>query len=112
MDYAPGKLPKKGYPNYETVVFHIIKALNSDRYVDAAILQCTNRLFSDVVSMMQEDGLMAESDVPCDGLTSCGYRLTVKGREAASQKRKGAVLAWIKALKPDAFKISLVNIEL
>lgn len=112
MNYAPGKLPEKGYPNYETVVFHIIKALNSDRYVDAAILQCTNRFFSDVVSMMLEDGLIAESDVPCDGLTSCGYRLTVKGREAASQKKKGAILDWIKGLKPDALKINLINIGL
>lgn len=114
IEYAPGKLPEQDYPDYKTVAFHIVKALNSDRYVDATILRCTERLFLDVVRCMAEEGLIADSDVPFDGVTSCGYRLTPKGKNIAvnNKKKKEALATWIKGLKPDAIKINLINIEL
>lgn len=113
IEYAPGKLPENDYPDYETVAFHIVKALNSDRYVDASTLHCTDRFFSDVLQCIHEDGLIADSDVPCDGVTSCGYRLTPKGKNIAgkNKKKKEALSTWIKRLKPDFLKFSLINIE-
>ena len=105
-DYAPGKLPEDDYPDYKTVSFHILKALNSDRFISAEILRCTGRFFSDVLCCMVDEGLIAASEQPFDGVTSCGYRLTAKGRECASYKKKEAVMTWIKNLKP------VININL
>ncbi|MBM6908049.1 hypothetical protein [Collinsella intestinalis] len=112
MEYAPGRLPRHDYPQYETVAFHILKALNSDRYVDAVILCCNERFFSDVVEYMLADGLIEDGEVPWDGVTSCGYRLTPKGKRAASKNKKEFVKSLLEKVVPSSIDISLINIGL
>lgn len=102
---------KKKNRSIEDDLFDILKALYSNRYIDETTICLSEEDFTERVYLLREQNLIADSEIPKNGITSTGLRLTAPGIKLA-QKKKNAILRTIKALIPNEIRISfnLINI--